>query len=736
MTVTRREFLRSAGTSAIGLSIAFPLSSLFRYSAQHDESERTAEPLQPRAYLRVAPNGIVTIWVVRMEMGQGVRTLMPMLIAEELEVAWSSIRIEQATPGGAFKDIEMHTSGSDSVPTMYTSMRTAGAAAREMLVQAAANSWRVPVESCRAAEGFVIHVPTKRRQNYGSLVEAASRLPVPASPKLKDPRNFTVLGKPKLRVDGPNIVTGKAVYGLDVFVPGMLYASITRAPTLGATIESVDDAAALRVPGVVAVKRVTRGLNAGVAVLARDSWSAMQGRKQLRITWKASRHANFDSEQFLASQVGMLSGPLFKVRHVGDADAAMATSAKQVEGTYVYPFQAHAPLETMNCTAHVKSDSAEIWVSTQTDVRTLQQAVKVTGLAQDRITVHCALLGGGFGRRLFADFVAEACELSMAAKKPVQLLWTREDDMRYGYFQPGTVRRYRAGISADGLVTAMINHTSQSDLTVYDMHGGRDIWNTEKPAKKADEYESPNAGLYAFPAFRIDAADVTSVVPTGPWRAVGAPADVFSRESFMDELAHELRKDSIAFRLELLPAAVEGRRNRSRLLHVLQELREKSHWHSPLPNKPGRLSGRGVAIDSYENSSCIGMVAEVSVASDLSDIRVEHITTVVDCGIPLNPLGIDGQTESAIAWGLSATLFGKIDFVDGAAVQSTYRDFKVVRMNDMPTLETIILASDTPPTGYGEHPVPLVAPAVANAVFAACGKRVRALPITPEKLRS
>ena len=727
--VYRREFIRSAGLAAAGLSLTVPFGDLARNSAT-----TPAAPLQPAAFLRIAPDGIITIWVIRLEMGQGVRTLYPMLIAEDLEADWSHIRIEQANPVGEFRKIELHTGGSESAPLNYLPLRTAGAAAREMLISAASTQWRVHPQTCRAELSNIIHEPSGRRLSYGSLAAAAAVLPVPASPKLKPKSEFRIIGRGMKRIDAHDIVTGKAKYGTDVRVAGMVFASITRAPSLGAKVASVDDSAALKVPGVLQVLRVSAGLNPGVAVVAKDSWSAMQGRKALIIEWTPGHHATFDSDEYLASHQSAFDGKQYKVRLVGDPDAAMRAATKRIEATYVYPFQAHAPVETLNCTAHVKPDSAEIWVSTQTDVRTLESAAKVSRLPDNRITVHCSLMGGAFGRRLFADYVSEAVELSVLTGKPVQVLWMRADDMRHGYYQPGTSQRFRGGVDAQGQITSVVHNTTYSDLTIYDWHDGRDIWNGDpRPDKQSNEFESAGPGLYVFPNTRVDLADVTSPVPTGPWRAVQAPASVFARESFIDELARLAGKDPIALRIELLPieARPAGARglDRGRLVRVLEEARRKSGWSSPLASADGRLVGRGVAASTYDTTSYIAMVAEVSIARDLSDLKVIRITTVVDCGIALNPLGIDGQTESAIAWGLSATLHGKIDFREGAAVQSSFADFKVLRMNEMPELETIILDSGNSPSGYGEHPVPLVAPAVANAVFAACGVRARSLPI-------
>ncbi|HSB55115.1 MAG TPA: molybdopterin cofactor-binding domain-containing protein, partial [Gemmatimonadales bacterium] len=528
-------------------------------------------------------------------------------------------------------------------------------------------------------------------------------------------------------------------------LPGMLYASIERAPTLGGVLVRFDDAAARKVPGVRAVKAVTAGVHQGVAVLADDTWSALRGRAQLKIEWAPGSAAQFDSEQYLSKLPTMLEGHRYPVRAEGDAAAALSASAKRHSATYLFPFQAHAPLETQNCTAHVLADRAELWVPTQTDVRTLAMAARVTGLPEEKITLHPMLMGGGFGRRLFADFVAEAVQLSKETRRPVQVLWSRQDDMRFGYFQPATIERFEAGLTAGGSLTSLVHHSSASDLTIYDIHGGRNIWDDPPKAPRAEnsyaEDGSPWGAFdtpYVFPSLLVDCVDVTSPVPVGPWRAVEYPSTVFGRESFLDELAEMMGKDPIELRLSLLPddPAPAGRRplDRSRLRAVLADVRTRSGWGKPLPQSSDRTWGRGVAVNVYHRGTYLAMVAEVSVARDYSDLRVHRIVAAVDCGLALNPLGIAGQTESAVTWGLSAALAGKMNFRNGAGVESSYRDFQVMTIDRMPVVETHILPSDAEPRGYGEHPVPLVAPAVANAVFAATGRRVRELPITPERL--
>jgi isoquinoline 1-oxidoreductase beta subunit len=410
----------------------------------------------------------------------------------------------------------------------------------------------------------------------------------------------------------------------------------------------------------------------------------------------------------------------------------------------MFPLQAHAPLETMNCTADVRADSAEFWAPTQTQHRCMEQAVKVTGLPEDRIRIHAILMGGGFGRRLFADYLAEAAEISKAIARPVQVVWTREDETRHGYFQPCTAERLEGGLDADGRLVALVHRSSASDLTIYDIHGGRDIYDGTPPEPKAPDHYSSGVSPwgafdnpYDIPHLRVDAVDVPSPVPYGPWRAVEYPSTVFARESFLDELAHLAGQDPLQFRLALTG---EAQRmigpiplDRRRLARVHELAAARAGWERPLV-QDDRLRGRGIAANVYHGGSYIAQVAEVSLAPDLSDLRVERITCVIDCGLALNPLGVTGQAESGITWGLSCTLRGKIEFRTGRAVQRGYQDFRVLAMSELPTLDIHVVPSRERPGGFGEHAVPMVAPAVANAVFAATGVRMRDLPLrTPKR---
>jgi isoquinoline 1-oxidoreductase beta subunit len=741
VTLTRREFLRRTAAAGSGLVLA----SFIPEFARGAEAE-SARDFAPNAFLRVAPDGTVTITVVRHEMGQGVRTLLPMIVADELEADWSRVRIEQAVTDPRFKAIRLHTSGSGSSRGVFAVLRRSGAAAREMLVGAAAERWNVAPETCRAEAGRVIHAASGRSAAYGELAAAAAQRPVPDAPRLKSPEEFRFIGKPMKRIDGPDIVTGRARYGLDVRVPNMVYASIERGPHLGAKLLRFEAAAARGMPGVIDVVPVLSGIQQGVAVVATSTWAALRARPALAIEWDPGPHREFDSDRFEADLDGWLDRATFKVRHEGDAGAALAGAARRHEATYTFPFQAHAPLETMNCTADVRADSAEFWAPTQTQGRSMEQAIKVTGLPEEKIKVHAIMMGGAFGRRLFADYVAEAGEISKAIARPVQVVWTREDDMRHGYFQPCTAERLTGGIDAEGRLVALAHRSTTSGLSIYDIHGGNHLYSgVPKEPMAADHYESDGNpwgsfdNPYDIPNLRADAVQVPSPVPYGPWRAVGYPSTVWGRESFLDEMAHLAGADPLRFRLQLLEGGVAQVGpfpiDRARLRHVHELAAERAGWGTAFADG-GRLRGRGIAASVYHAGSYIAQVAEVSVARDFGDIRVERIVSAVDCGLVLHPEGLAGQTESGIAWGLSYTLRGRVDFKGGLAVPRGYADFPVIRMNEMPALETHIVPGGLAPGGYGEHPVPMVAPAIANAIYAATGIRVRKLPITPERLRA
>jgi isoquinoline 1-oxidoreductase beta subunit len=740
MKTSRRRFLKTTlqASAVAGAGLVIWIES------PNPALAETTNVFQPNAYISISPDNVVRLWITRSEMGQGVRTTLPMMLAEELETDWSQIQLEQAMPGGRFKGIRLRTSGSGSTVGTYKALRNAGATAREMLVAAAAENWQVQRSTCRAANGTVIHAPTGRSLSYGELATAAARQQPPQNAPLKDAKDFRIIGKPLKRMDSPEIVTGRAVYGLDVLVPGMLYAVLERCPYLGGKLASFDARNALAVTGVRHVVPVKSGIATGVAVVADHTWAAMKGRAALKVEWDPGPNHDFDSDQFLREMESALSQEGYFVRNDGDAPAALNSAAKKLEAIYEFPFQAHAPVEVMNCVAHVRPDSCEIWAPTQCPEVAQSETAKMLGLPEDSVKVHITLLGGAFGRRLFADYVPEAVEISRATGKPVQVVWTRMDDMRYGFFHPSDIERITGGLGANGRPIAWSQRSVGSNLSMFGFPTDEQKKNPRlyfNDGSPWGSFDNP----YNFPNLKADFVPLNSPVPTGPWRAVEYPPTVFARESFLDELAAAAGQDPLEFRLRLLaPGDVvqvgDAKIDRSRLIKVLQVAAERASWGTPLPQaasqKDDRQWGRGIACNVYDSDCFMAQVAEVSVGRQSRDIRVHRIICAADCGLVVNPAGLQGQAESGIIWGLSATLHGKIDFRHGGAVQQSFTDFEVIRMHESPEIETHIVASDHPPGGFGETAVPAVAPAVANAIFAATGKRVRRLPITAEKLKA
>jgi isoquinoline 1-oxidoreductase subunit beta len=734
MRVTRRAFLRDGSRSAIGLTLAFHLD-LATLAA-----ETATQEFAPNAFIRIGSDNVVRLWAIRSEMGQGVRTLLPMVLADELEADWDKVIIEQARMEARFKGIRLRTSGSGSAAGTWAPLRKAAATAREMLVTAAAQQWQVEPATCRAESSTVVHLPSSRKLTYGQLAEAAAKVPVPAKPRLKDAKEFHLVGKPMKRRDGAAIVSGRAVYGLDVKLPDMLYAVVARCPYLGGKLVSCDPAPAMKIAGVKSVVPVRTGFSGGVAVLAANTWAAIKGRDTLRPVWDKGPNASFDSDSFMRELEQSLSQPGFAIRRRGDAPVALAASPRKLEAVYEYPYQAHAPLETMNCTVDVRGGSCEIWTPTQAPEAAQQEAAKRLGLSPDAVQVNVTMLGGGFGRRLQVDYVLEAVEIAKAAGKPIQLLWTRDDDMQHGFFQAPKIEHLQAGIDANGKLAAWLHKSCGPDLSVLGLP-------TEQDRKNPNFYSNDGMpwGLFDNPYNLLhhagDFVPIQSPVPTGPWRAVMYPSTVFARESFIDEIAHTTGSDPLELRLRLLePGDVLDLKiakiDRARLIAVLRLAAAKSGWSSAPREEGGRLWGRGIACNVYSEDCYLAQVAEVSVSKDLNDIRVHRMISAVDCGLVLNPLGIEGQTESAIAWGLSAAMGGKINFRNAQAQEHSFADFKVLRMDQAPRVETYLLQGSEMPGGFGETAVPTVAPAIANAVFAATGKRVRRLPITAEKLLS
>jgi isoquinoline 1-oxidoreductase beta subunit len=605
-------------------------------------------------------------------------------------------------------------------------LREAGAAARDLLMRAASARWKVDITSCHATNGGVLHNPSGRRLGYGELVADAAKLPLPVIVGLKLPGNYKLIGHATPRIDGRDIVTGQARYGIDVKIPGMLHASLERPPWTGAKPKSMREEKARAVAGVRSVIKISQG----IAVVADTTWAAMKGRTALAVEWDDPPPDAFDSDSHAKRLEAASREKGFGTRKEEpspDTDAVTRT----IEAIYHYPFYAHAALETMNCIADVQENRCTIWAPTQAPNRLQKRVAELLGLAPDKVDVHVTMMGGGFGRRLAVDYALEAAEISRAAKAPVQILWSRPDDMKHGHFQAASAHRLSAGFDAQGKPVAW-KHTkagSFHNISPLDPNEPQDIaW-----------YQDWSWGVYdvpyAFPAIETAYVTVDLPVKHGPWRSVFSPSSVFARESFFDEVAHARGTDPLAFRLELLkgPDVVKAGRttiDRRRLRHVLEVVRDKSGWGKPVPDR----HGRGVACNAYFGHTYIAYVADVAVDKE-GNVRVERVVAAVDCGLVVNPTGVEQQVEGGIIWGISSALKGEITFRGGAAQQGTFADFGVARMRDTPAIEVHIVNAGAPePFGMGEPPVPPIAPAITNAIFAATGKRVRHLPVRPVDL--
>ena len=683
-TQTRREFLQTSAAIGTSLVIGFHLPAAGR---------RRGASFKPNAWLEIQPDGAVNIWTGRSEMGQGVRTGMPMIVAEELEADWQTVHVIQADANPAYGD--QMTVGSRSVQTGWDPLRRAGAAAREMLISAAALTWAVPSTECRAEKGVVRHASSGQSLGYGQLTERAATLPVPANPTLKSPAEYRILGTRVPRVDTPAKVTGRAQYGIDVRVPGMAFAAVARCPVFGGHVTSFDGAAARAVPGVTGVQQISRG----VAVVAENTWAAFQGKKALSVLWDEGTSAHWSSQSIHDAFVAAAARPGEAVRTTGDVAAALGGAARTVDAIYDAPYLAHACMEPMNCTAQVTAGKAEIWAPTQNPQGIQREAARLLGLGAEAVTVHVTYMGGGFGRRGGPmDYATEAVELAQKLGKPVQVVWTREDDIQNGVFRPATYNVLRAGLDATGQPVAWSHTLVGPDGPSFMITRG------------ADEL------IYAIPNFRLTRVKEDPGIPVAPWRGVGPSQNGFIVESFVDELAHVAGKDPYDFRRSL----VSGQ---PRLVAVLDRAAERAGWRSPPP--AGRH--RGIALWQF-GDTFVAEVAEVSVQQGGLP-RVHRVVCAIDCGTVINPDTVEAQCQSNIVYGLTATLYGEIDIDRGRVVQSNFNNYAMLRLAQMPEVEVVLVRSDNPPGGIGEAALPAIAPAVCNAMFAATGTRIRRLPI-------
>jgi len=709
--VTRRAVLKGglALGAGLGLGLHIPIGDA--------AAAQGAGVLAPSQWLTIDRDGIVTIVNSVPEMGQGSLTTMPMIVADELDADLAQVRVEQAPANPALYANPVTGrqayGGSRGVRDHLQIWRKAGAAARQMLREAAAREWGVPVDEVDTEPGVVVHSRTGRRLLYGELVDRAAQLPVPDNPQLKTPDKFRYIGKGIPRRDLRAKVNGSAVYGIDMKIPGMLVASIERCPVLGGKVRAFDATAAKAVTGVRDVVPV----GSGVAVVADTFWTALTGRKALTVTWDEGPLAQVSSAQIFREYEALGTQPGRVVRKDGDAEAALAAAdGKIIEARYQVPFLEHACMEPMNATAHVRPDACEVWAPTQNPGDTQETAARLSGLPRERVTVHTTLLGGGFGRRGEVDFIADAVETSKAVGAPVKVVWTREDDMTHGFYRPATHNVFRAALGADGTPVAWWNRIVGPGILI---HKGR---------AKPDEIDPTAVGgardiPYDIPNVLVEWTNKDFGIPLGFWRSVASSQNAFITESFIDELAHAAGKDPYEYRRAFL-------RRSPRHKGVLELAAARANWGAPLPAG----HGLGIAVASSYGSYA-AHVAEVSVASD-GKVRVHRIVCAIDCGLAVNPDQVTAQMEGGAVYALTAALYGEITIEHGRVQQSNFHDYPMLRIDEAPRTEVHILDSGEAPGGIGEPAVPSVAPAICNAIYAVTGKRLRKLPIRPDELKA
>ena len=703
----RRKFLKTTVAGAGGLLIGFYWSAPTEILAA-PPAGRSPAPLN--AWIHIGTDDIVTIVIDKSEMGQGILTGLVMLAAEELECDWKNIRTEFAPNDKAYFNPVVGfqaTGASSSTRGSWEPMRKAGATAREMLLAAAAETWGVDKSECRAENGEVLHAATSRRLPYGALAESAAKLPMPQGVPLKDSGQYRIIGKPRKRLDTPDKVNGKAEFGIDARVPGMLYATVVHCPVFGGKVANFDAARAKSIAGVRDVVQIS----SGIAVVADNTWTAMQGRLALEITWDEGSNSEVTSDGIRKLFADRTSQPGAVARTEGDAPASLRVAAHKIEAVYEVPFLAHATMEPMNCTAHVRADGCEIWAPTQWQTATQNTAAKVAGVPPESVHVHTTYLGGGFGRRGEQDFIRDALEVSKAIAAPVKVTWSREEDMQHDFYRPASYCRFTAGLDADGSPIAWTNRIACSSIFNRIFPGS--VKNNIDRGGVEGSADLP----YAIPHILVDYQLTETGIPVGLWRSVGYSQNGFFTESFLDEVAAAGGKDPYELRRRLLA-------NSPRHLAVLELAAEKAEWGKPLPE--GRF--RGIAVVS-SHATYVAEVAEVSVNRTEGTVKVHRVVCAVDAGRITNPDTVTAQMQSAIVFGLTAALKGSITISRGRVEQSNFNNYRLLRIDEMPVVQVHILETENPPGGIGEPAVPPIAPAVCNAIFRATGKRIPRLPI-------
>jgi isoquinoline 1-oxidoreductase subunit beta len=705
-SLSRRRLLQVGAANGGGLMLSLSLP----FAGRLGEAD-AAEGFAPNAFIRIGSDGQIVLTMPYVEMGQGTYTSIPMLIAEELEVSLTQVRLEHAPPNEKLYTNPLlgvqATGNSNAMRGGWKPLREAGATARVMLVAAAAKRWGVDAESCRAQAGEVVHAPSGRRLKYGELAAEAAKLPVPAGVTLKAPADFKLIGTPARRLDTPAKVNGTAIYGIDARPPGVKIATLMQSPVFGGRVKSLDDAAAKAVKGVRQIIR----LDDAVAVVADHMGAAKKGLAALKIEWDDGPHAKLATADVAGELEQATLGSGAVAQSIGDADKAMASAATKVEAMYQVPFLAHATMEPMNCTVHFRRDACEIWIGSQAVARVQAMAAKAAGLPTEKVIVHNHLIGGGFGRRLEADGAVRAVEIVRQVEGPVKVVWTREEDIQHDMYRPYWFDRISAGLDEQGRPVAWKNRFAGSSVIARWLPPGF------KGGLDADSTEGAIDPVYDLPNFHVEFVRVEPPgIPTAFWRSVGPSHNVFVTESFIDEMAAAAKQDAVAYRRVLLDKSPRAKA-------VLDLAAEKAGWGQPLPQG----SGRGVALQ-FVFGSYMAQVAEVEV-SKAGAVRVRRVVCAMDCGTVVNPDTVQAQIQSGIIFGATAALYGEITLKNGRVEQTNFDTYQMLRMNDAPAIEVHVVKSAEPPGGMGETGTSAIVPAIANAIFAATGKRLRKMPV-------